>query len=87
MAIGFIWPSHWCHILDSGIVRDFQVDLVLAVICALNDTVVVSIVGCIVGSAIESELSLVPFSLVIDDRSAILGTMIYMPLFSFPVSL
>jgi hypothetical protein len=48
-----------------------------------------AIIGSIVGSAIialGSELSLflfLPFS-VVDDRSAVAGTMIYMPLISFP---
>jgi hypothetical protein len=65
------------------------VDLILAVIGALDDSTVGSIVGSIVGSAIStfgSELSLflfLPFS-VVDDRSAVTETMIYMPLISFP---
>ena len=83
-------------------------DLVLAAICALDDSIVgsivgsvivgsivgfaivgsivCSIVGSIVGSAIITlELSLFlffPFSVV--DKSAVVGTMIYMPLISFP---
>jgi hypothetical protein len=36
MVVGFIWASCQCHILDSGIVRDFQVDLGLAVEDALS---------------------------------------------------
>jgi hypothetical protein len=92
------------------------VDLVLAAIGAFADSIVGSILGSIVGSAIigsivgsaiigsivgsaiigsivgsaiialGSELSLflfLPFS-VVDDRSAVAGTMIYMPLISFP---
>jgi hypothetical protein len=107
MAVGFIWASRRCHSLDSEIVRDFPVDLVLAAIGTFADSIVGSIVdlfvgsaiiGSIVGSAIiglivgsvisalESELSLflfLPFS-VVDDRSVVAGTMIYMPLISFP---
>ena len=26
MEVGFIWASRRCHSLDSGIVREFQVD-------------------------------------------------------------
>jgi len=74
------------------------VDLVLAAIGAVADSIVGSILGSMVGSAIigsivgsaiialGSELSLflfLPFS-VVDDRSAVAGTMIYMPLISFP---
>jgi len=64
------------------------VDLVLAAIGALDDSIVGSIVGSIAGS-IVGELSLFlfhPFS-VDDDRSAVAGTMIYMPLFRFPARL
>jgi len=97
-------------------VRDFRVDLILAVISALDDSNVGSIVGStagsivdsivgsivgpimglivglivgsIVGSAIStlgSELCLVLFLTfsVVDDRSAVVGTVIYMPLISF----
>ena len=35
MVVGFIWAGHRCHSLDSEIVRDFRVDLVLAAIGAL----------------------------------------------------
>jgi len=69
MAVGFIWANRRCHSLDSKIVRDFQVDLVFAAVGALG-----------------GELSLIlffPYS-VVDDRSAVAGTMIYMPLISFP---
>jgi len=53
MVVGFICASCLCHILDSEIVRDFRVNLVLAVIGALDDVIVGSgIVGSIVGSAI-----------------------------------
>jgi len=98
MVVGFIWASRECHSLDSEIVRDFRVDLVLAAIGVFADSIVGSILGSIVGSAIigsivgsaiialGSELSLflfLPFS-VVDDRSAVAGTMIYMPLISFP---
>jgi hypothetical protein len=74
--VGFIWASRRCHSLDSGIVRDFRVNLILAVIGALDDSTVGLIVGLIVGSAIStlgSELSLFLFLLfsVVDDRSAV----------------
>jgi len=68
------------------------VDLVLAAIGALDDSIVGSILGSIVGSSVGSivgELSLFllcPFS-VDDDSSAVAGTMIYMPLISFPARL
>ena len=84
MAVGFIWASRWCQILDSEIVRNFRVDLILAAIGALDDSIIGSIVGSIVG-----ELSLIllfPF-LVVNDGSAVVGTMIYMPLISFPARL
>jgi len=96
MAVEFTWASHRCHSLDSGIARDFRVDLILAAIDALHDwivgSIVCSILGWIVGSIVGSivgELSLLllfPFS-VVDDRSAVTGTMIYMPLISFPARL
>ena len=62
-------------------------DLVLAAIGALDDSIVGSaIIGLIVGSAISTlEMSLFlffPFSVV--NKSAVAGTMIYMPLISFP---
>jgi len=105
MVVGFIWASCRCHILDSEIVRDFQVDSGLAVEGALStaetggfiDAIIGvsedSIVGSVVDSAfigsvistLESELSVFlcfPFSVV--DRSAVVGTMIYLPLISFP---
>jgi len=89
MTLGFIWASRRCHSLDAGIVRDFQLDLILAVIGALDDSTVGLIVGLIVGSAIStlgSKLShflFLPFS-VVDDRSAVAETMISMPLISLP---
>jgi len=107
MAVRFIWASRQCHGLDSGIVRDSQVDLVLTAIGTFADSIVGSIegwivvsviIGSIVGSviirslvgsaisALVSELSVflfLPFSAV-NDRSAVVGTVIYMPLISFP---
>jgi len=129
MAVGFIWASRRCHSLDSGIVRDFRVDLVLAVKGALRseeagvfvDAIVGSIVGsaivgAIVGSAIVGSIvgfaivgSIVGFAIIgsivgsaistlelslflffqfsVVDNSAVAGTMIYMPLISFPATL
>ena len=128
MAVGYICASRQCHSLDSGIVSDFRVHLVLAVKGALRteeaggfeyaivgsivDSIVRSaivgsivgstivglivglivgsaIIGSIVGSAISTlELSVClffPFSVV--DKSAVAGTIIYMPLISFPARL
>jgi len=106
MVVGFIWASGQYHSLDSEIVKNFRVDLFLAAIGAFADSIVYSIVGLIVGSAIigsivgsaiigsivgsaisalGSQLSFflfLPFSIV-DVRSAVAGTMIYMPLISF----
>jgi len=62
MVVGFIWASHQCHILDSEIVRDFRVDLVLAAIGVLDDSILGSIVGSIVGSAIVG--SIVGFAII-----------------------
>jgi len=56
MVVGFIWASRRCHILDCEIMSDFQVDLVLAVIGALDDSIVGSIVGSIVRSAIVGSI-------------------------------
>jgi hypothetical protein len=89
--------SHWGHILDSRIVRDFQVGFILAVkdahrtekaggfvdmiIGISEDSIVGSIAGVVIGSAIIDsmisrrlcDLSLflfLPFS-VVDDMSAV----------------
>jgi len=108
MAVGCIWASRRCQILDSDIVRDFRVALGLAAIGALDDSIVgwivlgsivrSTIVGSIVGSAIiassvgsaistleTSHILFFPFSVV--DTSAVVGTIIYMPLISFPARL
>ena len=80
MVTRFIqWASHWCHIFDNGIVRDFRVDLVLAAIGTLDDSIVCSIVG----SAIGRELSLFRFFWEVDGRSVVAGTMRYIPLICF----
>jgi hypothetical protein len=104
MAVGFIRASRRCHSLDSGIVRDFSVDLVLSVEGALRTEEAGGFVDAIVGvyedlieglvvgsviSSLQSELSLFhlfPLS-VVDDRSAVAGTMMYMPLNSLPARL
>jgi hypothetical protein len=78
-------------------VTDFQVEFVLALICAHDDSIVGLIVGSIVhsiqgsivgsvGSTLGSELFLylrLPF-LGVDDGSAVVGNMVYIPLVSFP---
>jgi hypothetical protein len=45
MTVGFIWASCRCHNIDFEIMRDFQVNLVLAAIGAVDDSIVGSIVG------------------------------------------
>jgi len=91
MVVGFILASCRWHILDSETGRDFRVDLVLAAIGALDDLIVVSIVDLIVGSAtstLVSALSLFRFFLCsVVYRSAVAGTIIYMPLISFAATL
>jgi hypothetical protein len=85
MGVGFIRASRRCQILVSQIVRDLRVDLVLATIGALDDSIVGSIVGSIVCEGV-GEASLIlrfPFP-VVDDRSVVAGTVIYMPLISLP---
>jgi len=52
MVVRFIWVSCRCQSLDSEIVRDFRVDLVLTAMDAVADTIVGSIVGSIVGATI-----------------------------------
>jgi hypothetical protein len=69
MAVGFIWASRRCHSLNSEIVRDFRVDLVFAAVGALG---------------YEHSLLLFLLFPVVDDRSAVAGTLMYMPLTSFP---
>ena len=86
MVVGFIWASRRCHIVDSEIVRDFRVDLVLAVEGARGADEAGGFVDAIVGSAISTlELSLFLFFLFsVVDKSVVAGTMIFMPSISFP---
>jgi hypothetical protein len=80
MAVGFTCGGRRCHSLDSEIVRDFRVDLVIAAIGALRGDLSF---GCEL--SLGGGLSLfhfLPLSLV-NDRGAVAGTMIYMPLTSF----
>lgn len=65
-------------------VRDFRVDKVLAVICAMDDSIVDSMVGSTGGE--QSRFLLFPI-LVVDDRTVVVGTVIYMGLISFPAKL
>jgi hypothetical protein len=69
MVVGFIWASHGCHSLDFEIVREFQVDLVFPAVGAFGG---------------ELSLFLFLLFLVVDDRSAVAGTAMYLPLTSFP---
>ena len=99
MVVGLIWASGRCHVPDSEIVGDFGVDIGLAVNGALGaeeaggfiDAIIGSVIIGSVISALESELShflYVSFSfLVVDDRSVVAGTMIYVPLISLPARL
>jgi len=81
-----MWASCWCHILDSEIVRDFRMALVLAVEGALGVEEAGGFVDTIVGSAIctlwLTLFLLFPFLVV--DKSVVVGTMVYMLLISFP---
>ena len=107
MVVRFIWASRLCNSFDSGIVRNFRVDLVLAAIGTHDDSIVdwivdsivysivgsivYSIVGSIVGSVfstVGSKLSRFLFltCLVVNGRSAVAGTTIYMPSVSFLAS-
>jgi len=70
MVVGFILASRWYHNVKYEIVRDFRVDLVFAAIGALGGEL--------------SPFLFVLFS-VFNDRSAVAGTRIYMPLFGFRV--
>jgi hypothetical protein len=79
MAVGFIWARHRSHS------HDFRIEEVGEFVDAIVGVSEDSIVGLVVGSVL-SELSLflfLPFS-VVDERSAVAGTMIYMPLIIFP---
>jgi len=81
MAVGFIWASGRFHSLDFRIegVGGF-VDTIVGV----SEDSIVSLLGSEI-SSLESELSLflfLPFA-VVDERSAVTGTMIYIPLVIF----
>ena len=81
MAVGCIWASHRCHSLDFKIVRDFQVDLVFSAVGALGGELSF---GCELSlGGVLSLFLFLPFS-VVGDRSAVAGTMIYIPLTSVP---
>ena len=82
MAVGFIWASRRCHSLD---LRIDEVGGFLDAIVGVSEDSIVGLVGSVI-SSLESKLSLflfLPFS-VVDERSAVTGTMIYMPLIIFP---
>jgi len=79
MVVRFICASCRCHIPDSEIVRDFRVDLVLAAIGALDDSIVGSIVRSIVGSIVGSAIvgSIVGSAIVgLIIGSAIIGSIV-----------
>jgi hypothetical protein len=82
MAVGFIWASRWCHSLDF---RIEEVGGFVDAIVGVSEDSIVGLVGSVI-SSFENEFSLflfLPFS-VVDERSAVAGTMIYMPLIIFP---
>jgi hypothetical protein len=81
MAVGFIWACCQCHSLDSEIVTDFQVDLVFAAVCVLGDEHSLGLEFSLGG---EHSLFLCLLFLVVDDRRAVAGKMIYMPMTCFP---
>ena len=96
--VGFaIACSIVCSIVGFAILCSTVCSLVCSIVCSIVWSIVGSIVGLIagsivvwiVGSAISTlELSLFlffPFSVV--DKSAVAGTMIYIPLISFPATL
>jgi hypothetical protein len=79
MAVGFIWATRRCHS------HDFRIEEVGEFADAIVGVSEDSIVGLVVRSVL-SELSLflfLPFS-VVNERSAVVGTMRYMPLIIFP---
>jgi len=92
MGVGFIWVIRRCHGCNSGIVRDFWVDLVLVVQHVHKTEEAGGFIDAIIDSVISSldiELSLflyLHFSIV-DDRSAVAGTEIYMPFIISPARL
>jgi hypothetical protein len=81
MAAGFIWANRRCHSLD------FRIEEVGGFVDAIVGVSEDSIVGLVVGSVLcELPLFLfLPFS-VVDEMSAVAGTIIYMPLIIFPAT-
>jgi hypothetical protein len=79
MAAGFIWASRRCHRLD------FRIEEVGGFVDAIVGVSEDSIVGLVVGSVL-SQLSLFLFlpCSVVDERSVVAGTIIYMPLIILP---
>jgi len=59
MAVGFTWASCWCHSLDTRIMRDFRVDLVLPVIVALRTEEAGGFINAIVRVSEDSIVGLV----------------------------
>jgi hypothetical protein len=82
MAVGFISASRRCHSLDF---RIEEVGGFVDAIVGVSEDSIVGLVGSVI-SSLENELSLflfLPFS-VVDERSAVAGTIIHMPLIIFP---
>jgi hypothetical protein len=61
-VVEFLWAGRQCHIVDSDTVGDIHVDLVLAAIGGLDDSIVGSIVSSIVGFPIVG--SIVGFAII-----------------------
>jgi len=80
MVVASIWASRWCHILESEIVRDFCMDLVLAVEGALSTEEAGRFVGAnvglskdlIVGSVVDSAFIGSVISTLESERSLLL---------------
>jgi hypothetical protein len=82
MVVGYIWACRRCHSLDW---RIEEVGGFVDAIVGVSEDSIVDLVGSVI-SSLESELSLflfLPF-VVVDERSAVAGTMIYMPLIILP---
>jgi len=80
MAVRFIWAMGWCITVNPQMVRKFWVVVVFSSIGVLDDFIIDLVIGE------PSVIVNFPFSGV-DDRSAVVWKMVYMPLTSFAVVL
>lgn len=94
---GYIFAGNGCHSLDSRCVRDSRAILVTLVKCILTkqeaggledanigDSVEEILGSSIIAHGIEVSLIICYQLLVVNDRSAVTGTIIYMPLNCYP---